>query len=113
MGFRRVNKGDKQPKLVWWPVVIQEPKDGGRAVQHKVEVQFEILDESEKDQLIDTGGDQFLHRAVRDWKHFEDADGSAIECTEESRSEFFELSYVKTALLQGYFVAAVGGRRKN
>lgn len=114
MSFRRKSKGDNQPKLVWWPITIQEPKDGGQATHHKVEVQYEILPESEKDDLIEGGGDRaFLSRVVHDWKHFQEADGTEVSCNDETRVEFFELSYVRTALIQGYFVAQMGGRRKN
>lgn len=114
MSFTRQSKDNQQPKLVWWPVSIQEPRDGGTAVIHKVEVQYEIVSESEKDALIDEGGDPgFLHRVVHDWKGFQEEDKTPIACTQASRDEFFEISWVKTGLLHGYFKAAVGGKRKN
>src|SRR3990172_7807077 len=102
MSLKRASKDNPQPKLVWWPVTIQEPKDGGGAVYHKVNVQYEILPESEKDQLITDGGDEaFLQRVIRDWKDFQEADGTPIACTPESRAEFVEISWVKSALVQG------------
>ena len=114
MSFKRASKEAKQPKLVWWPVTIQEPKDDGRAVHHKVKVQYEIIEESEKEQVIADGGDPgFLQRVIKDWKDFLEEDNSQVPCTPETVAEFIETSWIKTALVQAYFVAAVGGRRKN
>ncbi len=114
MSFKRTGKDNAQPKLVWWPVTTQEPKDGGGATYHKVQVQYELLAESEKDQIITDGGDMaFLHRVVHDWRDFLEADGSAIACSQESRADFFEMSHVKAALVAGYFNAIFGGKRKN
>ena len=111
MSYKRTGK---DVKLVWWPVTIQEPKDGGGATFNKVQVQYELLPESEKDQIIADSGDMaFLHRVVHDWKDFLEEDGSAIACSQESRAEFFEVSHVKAAIIAGYFSAIVGGKRKN
>jgi hypothetical protein len=112
--FKRPSKDSSEPKLVWWPVTIHEPRDGGGAIDHKVKVQYEILSESEKDAVIAEGSDPgFLDRVVRDWKDFTEADSSQIPCTPETRAEFFETTWTRSAVLQGYFVAAAGGRRKN
>lgn len=114
MSLKRGDKENPQPKLVWWPVTLYEPKDGGDSINHKVKVQYEILEEKEKDETIADGGDLgFLRRVVHDWSGFQESDGSEIACDDESRSYFFNTSWVKNGLVNGYFVAAVGGRRKN
>lgn len=112
--FKRPSKDKSEPKLVWWPVTIHEPRDGGGAIDHKVRVQYEILEETEKDQEIADGGDKgFLNRVVHDWKDFMEEDGTQIPCTPETRYDFFETSWIRRAVVETYFVAAAGGRRKN
>ncbi|MBE0627984.1 MAG: hypothetical protein IH603_00030 [Burkholderia vietnamiensis] len=112
--FKRPSKDSSEPKLVWFPVTIHEPRDGGGAIDHKVKVQYEIISEAEKDQEIREGGDEgFLERVVRDWKEFMDQNGAPVACTPESRADFFDISYVRIAVVNGYFVAQTGGRRKN
>ena len=113
MSLKQANKGDKQPRLVWWPVTLYEPKDGGRSTQHLVDVQYELLSQAEKDQAASGGDVEFLQRVVRDWKKFEEADGTPIPCTEESRADFFETGWIMIGIVQGYFLANAGGRRKN
>lgn len=113
MSLKRATKGSQEPKLVWWPVNIQEPKDGGRFTVHAVKVQYEILPETVKDEAAAAGDPNFLTQVVRDWKDFQEDDNSQIPFTPEALADFCELSWVKSALIQTYFVAANGGRRKN
>jgi hypothetical protein len=37
--------------IVWWPVVINMPIDGGETSKHEVSLQFEILTEDEYDEI--------------------------------------------------------------
>jgi hypothetical protein len=111
--FKLANKD--APKIVRdWPVVIQEPGDDGRIISHKAKVDYELISDAEKDELIAEGGDvPFLNRVVKGWKHFALADGSEAPCNDETKPLFFEVTYVRVALVNGYFMAAAGGRRKN
>lgn len=97
-----------------WPVVIQEPRNGGGVTLHKVKVDYEILSESEKDALIAEGGDAgFLSRVVHGWQDFQFEDGGDAPCNDETKATFFDVTWIVTGLLAGYFLAARGGRRKN
>ncbi|TAK87022.1 MAG: hypothetical protein EPO20_05535 [Betaproteobacteria bacterium] len=114
MSLTKPSSDSGAKKVIWWPATIQEPQDGGVAVMHKVNVQFEIISESEKDAIIAEGGDEaFLDRVIRGWKGFLEADGSEIPYNEETRKPFFEVTWIKNGLVHAYFKAATGGKRKN
>jgi len=106
---------EDEPKIVRdWPVVIQEPGNDGRIISHKVKVDYELLADEEREAILAEGSDSaFLERVVRGWKHFGMPDGSEAPCNHETKPKFFAVSYVRTALIGGYFTAAAGGRRKN
>ncbi len=108
--FKKAKKD--APKLVWWPVVIQEAKDNGRTVQHKVKVRYEILRKDEADELA-KNDDTFLQRVVREWEGFADDAGTELDCTDENKYDFFQEQDVRAAVMGAYWLAAVGGARKN
>ena len=102
----------KGEKIVWWPVTVQVPGDGGRSSQHKIDVQYEVLPQTELDAIVgDT--ETFFERVVCDWKQVADEDGNTLSCTAENKKTLFDVPYVRSAILAGYFDAAIGGRRKN
>lgn len=111
--FKLANKD--APKIIRdWPVTIQEPGDDGRIISHKAKVDYELIADDEREAILTEGSDSaFLERVVRGWKHFGLADGAEAPCNDETKALFFAVSYVRTALIGGYFSAAAGGRRKN
>ena len=114
MGFKIAQGAQAQEKKVWWPVDIYEPLDGGKSRLHKVKVQFSVLPPAEVTDLIEAGGDNaILDRVVADWQGFQDENGAEVALTDDARALYFALPYVRAAVVQTYFQAAVGGRRKN
>mgnify|MGYP003386941793 CR=1 FL=1 len=105
-------KLSKGVKKVWWPLMIQVPVDGGKSAQHKIEVQYEVLPQSEVDAVVNDSA-AFFERTLCDWRMVADDDGNAMECNDENKAAMFDVPYVRSAILTGYFEAAAGGRRKN
>lgn len=105
----KLAKGEKK---VFWPVMIQVPDDGGKSTQHRIQVQYDVLRQTETDALVNDN-EAFFSRVVCGWKDVQDDDGSDMECTPENKAKLFDVPYVRAAILSVYFEVAAGGRRKN
>ena len=111
MSFKLLGKTDA--KKVWWPVQIQEPLDGGRSRIHKVEIEYEVVNQDTLDDLTAINDLAVLRRVITGWKGFQDDSGAELPCDDDNKEAAVQVPYVRSALLQGYFMAATGGRRKN
>lgn len=109
---RRVNE---------WPVVINVPQSGGTVQKQKMTVDFELLPQTEMDEVMQESrtADQdaaLLMRVVKGWGQAKDEDtGEALEFNAETCANLVNISYVRAALIRSYFEAASGNAaaRKN
>ena len=99
--------------IVWWPVVINVPINGGETSKHEVSLQFEILTEDEYDELAVKGEKAILKRVIKAWKHIEDIDKKPLEFTVDNVDMLLKKSFVHRSFVIGYLNAAVGAVVKN
>lgn len=95
----------KQRRVVW-PVLIQQPQDGGGIVERKVNVEFEDLPQPEQDEIYKSGGydRDLMLRTVKGWKpgEFKDEAGNDIEFSEEALTALMDIAYVQAAFVKAY-----------
>jgi hypothetical protein len=99
--------------IVWWPVVINVPINGGETSKHEVSLQFEILTEDEYDEIVVKGETAILKRVIKAWKHIEDIDKKPLEFTVDNVDMLLKKSFVHRSFVIGYLNAAVGAVVKN
>lgn len=99
--------------IVWWPVVINVPVDGGKTSSHEVSLQFEILEEDEYNKVALQGEKAVLKRVIQSWKHIDDIDGKAMKFTSENLDVLLKKSFVHRSFVVGYLNAAIGEVVKN
>lgn len=113
-------------KTVWWPVDINVPGDGGVAEVQKVDAQFEILEQTEHDDILmgKTDARDLLERVVvglRQRKKDAKAEDQPIQDEsggdlpfEEAKRLMLGVSYIRVALYAAHNKAFTGqGRVKN
>lgn len=102
-------------RLVWWPVTIQIPQDGGKTLAAECDVQYEILEQKEHDELVGAGGN-LLKRVLQGWKRVKAEDGEGdVEFNDETKAAMLDIPYANSAFIKGYYEAAFGRKaeRKN
>lgn len=99
--------------VVWWPVVISVPIDGGKVSTHEVSLQLEILAEDEYDQCVKNGDKAVLERVIKDWKHIDDIDGKPLKFSDDNVKLLLKKTFVQRSFILGYFNAAIGATAKN
>jgi hypothetical protein len=99
--------------IVWWPVVINMPIDGGETSKHEVSLQFEILTEDEYDEIAVKGEKAILKRVIKAWKHIDDIDKKPLEFTVDNLDMLLKKSFVHRSFMVGYLNAAIGEVVKN
>jgi len=113
-------------KEVWWPVDINVPMDDGRAELQKIDAKFEIIEQSEKDDIILGKSDarDLLERTVtglRQRKKDPKADDEPLQTDKDEALSFDDakrlllgVTYCRVALYAAYNAASSGqGRVKN
>jgi hypothetical protein len=105
-----------------WPVVVSSPKDGGGVSTNEILVDFALLPQDELDTVIeasrdgDGGGDaNVLRRVVKSVSGIEDADGKAIDYSDDLLNRLLKRPNIRSAMMTAYFDAVIGkkGKRKN
>jgi len=99
--------------VVWWPLVIKVPIDGGETSDHEVSLQLEILNEDEYDEIAVMGEKAILKRVIKDWKHIDDVDKKPLKFTSENLAMLLKKSFVHRSFMVGYLNAAIGVVVKN
>jgi len=99
--------------IVWWPVVINVPIDGGKTSSHEVSLQVEILEEDEYNEIALKGEKAILKRVIKSWKHIDDIDGKALKFSGDNLDMLLKKSFVHRSFMIGYLNAAIGAVVKN
>jgi len=110
--FRIANNDD----AIRWPVTIPVPQPGGSIKEAKIYVHFKVKNQNEIDDLSASGEDVVFFSAViggPGWEGVQDEDGTELKYTEENLSKLLQIPYVKTAMVQAYFLFIAGVSRKN
>jgi hypothetical protein len=98
-----------------WPIKVQVPVDGRHAEQ-VFSARFKKVD---RDRLVELqSGDPdaeeaFLSEVVVGWEGVGDEQGNPLPFTPENRRLLLNVPYARTAVIEGYFEALGGRRRKN
>lgn len=102
------------PEIVWWPVVIKVPVDGGKTVDHKIECQFEILDDDAHNKLSLKGDTEFLKQVTKDWKHVCKNDETPLEFTKSNLTKLMRRKpYFRVGLIAAHNDLRMGISSKN
>jgi len=101
------------PELIWWPVVIEQPADGGAVNKHKIECQFLLLDEDAYAEHAVQGDAKFIRHTLRDWKLVADEKGNDIPFSKKALGQLIARGYVQVAIVRAYNEMRLGYVRKN
>ena len=102
-------------KEVMWPVTVQIPQDGGGVKVIAFKAKFEILTQTEHDELIEARGD-VIKRVLVGWEDVKSEDGSEqAPFNDETKAQLLDSSYVRQGLSKAYYEAFLGRKaeRKN
>ena len=104
-------------KKVWWPVTVTVPKDGGGVTRHTFECEFELLKQSEFDEVYSGGGTdrELLLRVTSGWRKYADEEGNDVPFTREALEAEIDTPFVRNALVAAYLQLSQGreAARKN
>jgi hypothetical protein len=103
----------QENSLVWWPVTLKVPADGGNITEHEIEVQFDLISQDEFDEIAQQGDITLLKRFVKGWKSIGDKNGQALEFNEENANSLYQIPYIRSSILYGYMNAVSGAPAKN
>jgi len=103
----------KKSNVVWWPVTIKVPTDGGTVSEHKIQVKFELTTQDNFDELAKQGDITLLKKLVKDWQDINNEDDTPLVFNDENLNVLCQLPYVRSALIMGYMSAASGAPEKN
>ena len=102
----------KKP-VVWWPVTIQVPIDGGEVTKHEVQVQYELISESEYKTFAEQGDEALLIRVVKNWKDIADENGEPLVFSKKNLLAMAQVRFARIGLVHGYMSAESGAPIKN
>ncbi len=103
----------KKSNIVWWPVTINEPTDGGTVTEHKCQIQFELVSQEKFDELAIQGDIVLLNGLVKGWQEILGTNNKDLPFTKKNTDAFFQVPYVRASLINGYMSAASGAPSKN
>jgi len=103
----------KKTNIVWWPVTINEPADGGTVVEHKCQIQYELIPQSEYDELAQKGDIALLNRVVKGWQEILGTNNKDLPFTKKNTDALYQLNFVRSSLINGYWLADSGAPAKN
>lgn len=97
-----------------WPVDIDYPKDGGGYERSEFTAIFNIVPQSEFDQLSEDPDEfKFMKRLLHGWEKMVEEDGTEIEFNDDNLREFVEDDrYWKLGVIRAYGKTFEGRARK-
>ncbi len=103
--------------IVWWPVTINEPLDGGVVRQYKLKGKFEIISTPDQDAIYAAGGSDIdlMRRTLKSWEDMPGADDKPVAFSPEAMEEVMAMPFVRSGFVESYVAASVGraAARKN
>ncbi|GLX85053.1 hypothetical protein tloyanaT_13050 [Thalassotalea loyana] len=102
----------KSENVVLWPVIINEPVDGGKVKKHKCQVRFKLLKQAEFD-LFYTDDRALLKQVIKGWEGLGDESGELLEFNEDNLQALTDIAFVRSSLISGYLSANTGAQVKN
>jgi hypothetical protein len=103
----------KKTNIVWWPITINEPTDGGLVTEHKCQIQYELLSQTEYEEFSKKGDVALLNRIVKGWKEILGTNNKDLPFTKKNTDAFFQVSFIRSSLINGYWLADSGAPVKN
>ena len=103
----------KKSNVVWWPVTINEPADGGEVIEHQCQIQFELVNQDKFDELAMQGDIALLNTLVKGWKDILGTNSKDLPFTKKNTEAFFQVPYVRASLITAYMNAVSGAPAKN
>lgn len=103
----------KKSNVVWWPVTINEPTDGGTVIAHECQIQFELVSQDEFDSLANQGDIALLNGLVKGWKEILGTNNKDLPFTAKNTKALFQVPYVRVSFITGYMNAVSGAPSKN
>jgi hypothetical protein len=103
----------KKSNIVWWPVTINEPADGGAVIEHQCQIQFELISQDKFDELAQQGDIILLNSLVKGWQEILGTNNKDLPFTKKNTDAFFQVPFVRAALINGYMHAVSGAPSKN
>lgn len=117
----------KKDNIVWWPVTVKVPQDGGKPEDVEISVKYKLITRSERNEFIGlafnddvANADHDVDRAlalyrdkVLDWKGIENEDGNELPFSPENLEAMLDHTFFEMALSRGLFQASSGAAAKN
>jgi hypothetical protein len=103
----------KKSNVVWWPVTINEPADGGTVTEHQCQIQFELVSQEKFDELAQQGDIVLLNSLVKGWQEISGTNNKDLPFTKTNTAAFFQVPYVRASLINAYMGAVSGAPAKN
>ncbi|WP_374537179.1 hypothetical protein [Chitinimonas taiwanensis] len=101
-------------------VLIPVPQDGGQPKKHKITADFEILEQSEYDEIIDKAlaasqvvDSVVCRRVVKNLGDIADENGNPLVFSAEVLEQVIAEPFARKALVEHYQTLAAGGRLGN
>jgi hypothetical protein len=102
----------KEP-VVWWPVKVRVPADGGATADQVFHARFRILAAPAFDRAFAGGANALLRAVTLGWRELLQPDGSDLEFSPATLEMLLELPFIQVAMADAYAEAMAGGPRKN
>jgi hypothetical protein len=99
--------------FVWWPVTITVPTDGGTVSEHEIDVQFELIEETEYQAAAQEGDLAVLELIVKDWKGIKTPDNKDLAFSLDNLAALAKKTFVRRAIIFAYLKAEQGAPVKN
>ncbi|WP_162906703.1 hypothetical protein [Algihabitans albus] len=105
-------------RLVWWPVTVSVPLDGGGVEQQDFEARFALIGDNAYQALVKAHGalqvdKPLLRRVLRDWRGVKDSSHEDLPVGDGTRDALIDITCVRLALTKAYLEAERGGPAKN
>jgi len=103
--------------IVWWPGTVIKPADGGKTIEHEIELQCKVVsDISVRADLIFREIEaqiDFLFEHIKDWKGIGDKDGNQLPYNRESFNAAMRDQHVNEGITKAWASASKGAAVKN
>lgn len=96
-----------------WPIVVEEPADGGKWTQQSFTGIFKRLGRSDFNALIELGDEAVIQEVLEGWDDLKEESGEPIPFTTETVAEMSNDTYWSRGVIKSYFEFLNGGKEKN